>query len=324
MSITAVAHPNIALIKYWGKRDETYNLPATGSLSMTLDVAPTRTTVTLAPGADDDVATWHGEAMSGDELTRVRSFLDLVRELAGSRVRAVVETANGIPTGAGLASSASGFAALAAAASGAYGLELSERDLSRLARRGSGSAARSVFGALVQWHAGRDDASSYAEPLPASALELALVVAVLSPGRKPVGSREAMRRTAATSPFFPAWVASVPTELEAMRRAVADADFSAVGELAEANALRMHATMLGAVPPVRYWNADTVAALDLVAQLRADGVPAYATMDAGPNVKVLCRPSDATAVADRFAAAFEGVNLLIAGPGPGVRIESTR
>lgn len=121
MSITAVAHPNIALIKYWGKRDETYNLPATGSLSMTLDVAPTRTTVTLAPGADDDVATWHGEAMSGDELTRVRSFLDLVRELAGSRVRAVVETANGIPTGAGLASSASGFAALAAAASGAYG-----------------------------------------------------------------------------------------------------------------------------------------------------------------------------------------------------------
>ncbi|MEE6280461.1 diphosphomevalonate decarboxylase [Georgenia sunbinii] len=320
MRATAVAHPNIALIKYWGKRDEQLSLPATGSLSLTLDIAPTRTTVALAPDAADDVATWRGEPMTGGELERVRAFLALVRERAGSTVPAVVDTANEIPTGAGLASSASGFAALAAAASAAYGLELSDRDLSRLARRGSGSAARSIFGGLVVWHAGDDDASSYAEPIDAAGLDVALVVAVLTSARKAVGSREAMRRTVATSPFFPAWVESVPRELAEMRRAVERADFTAVGELAESNALRMHATMLGAVPPVRYWNADTVAAMDLVAQLRQDGIEAYATMDAGPNVKVLCRPQDSTAVADRFAAAFDGLDLLISGAGPGVRV----
>lgn len=321
---TAVAHPNIALIKYWGKRDEQLSLPATGSLSLTLDIAPTRTTVTLAPEARDDVATWQGEAMAGEELTRVRSFLDLVRELAGSRARAVVDTANEIPTGAGLASSASGFAALAAAAASAYGLDLNRRDLSRLARRGSGSAARSIFGGLVQWHAGDDDQSSYAEPLPDPGIDMALVLAVLTAGRKPVGSREAMRRTATTSPFFGAWVESVPGELEQMRRAIERTDFSAVGQLAESNALRMHATMLGATPPVRYWNAHTVAALDLVTQLRKDGVEAYATIDAGPNVKVLCRRQDTAGVADAFAAAFDGVDLLISGPGPGVWIEEPR
>ncbi|MBZ2198490.1 diphosphomevalonate decarboxylase [Occultella gossypii] len=319
MSVTAVAHPNIALIKYWGKADERLSLPATGSLSLTLDIAPTRTTVTLDPSADQHVASWSGEPMTGSELERVSAFLDLVAERAGSRTRAVVETANEIPTGAGLASSAAGFAALAAAASAAYGLALSPRDLSRLARRGSGSAARSVFGGLVQWHAG-DDEGSFAEPIDAPGLDLALVVAVLAPGRKAIGSREAMRRTVATSPFFGAWVASVPGELDAMRAAIARADLTAVGELTEANAMRMHATMLGAVPPVRYWNADTVAALDVVAQCRRDGVEAYATIDAGPNVKVLCRPEATTAVADRLRAAFADVDLLVSGSGPGVRI----
>lgn len=320
MSATAVAHPNIALIKYWGKRDEKISLPATGSLSLTLGIAPTRTTVTLAPGAEQDTASWRGEPMTGGELDRVRRFLDLVRDLAGSTVRAVVETANEIPTGAGLASSASGFAALAAAASAAYGLDLSPRDLSRLARRGSGSASRSIFGGVVIWHAGDDDASSYAEPIDTPGLDLGLVVAVLTSGRKAIGSREAMRRTVETSPFFPAWVESVPLELDEMQRAIQRADFTAVGELAESNALRMHATMLGATPPVRYWNADTVAALDLVAQLRHDGLEAYATIDAGPNVKVLCRPADSAAIAERFAASFDGLDLLVSGSGPGVRV----
>ncbi|TDE89659.1 diphosphomevalonate decarboxylase [Occultella glacieicola] len=319
MSVTAVAHPNIALIKYWGKADERLSLPATGSLSLTLDIAPTRTTVTLDPEADTHVASWSGEPMTGGELARVSAFLDLVAERAGSRARAVVETANEIPTGAGLASSAAGFAALAAAASSAYGLTLTPRELSRLARRGSGSASRSVFGGLVQWHPG-DDEGSFAEPIDAPGLDLALVVAVLTAGRKPIGSREAMRRTVATSPFFDAWVASVPGDLDAMRAAIARADFTAVGELAESNAMRMHATMLGAVPPVRYWNADTVAALDVVARCRRDGIEAYATIDAGPNVKVLCRPEATSAVAERFADAFDGVKLLVSGTGPGVRI----
>lgn len=316
----ALAHPNIALVKYWGKRDERLALPATGSLSLTLDVAPTRTSVALAPGAGRDEARWAEGPMSAGEAARISAFLDLVRERAGSRVPAVVETVNEIPTGAGLASSAAGFAALAAAAAAAYGLHPDPRELSRLARRGSGSAARSVFGGFVQWHAGRDDHGSYAEPVPAGEFRIALVVAVLAAGRKAVGSREAMRRTVQSSPYYPAWVEHVPRDLREMRLAVERGDFTAVGELAESNALRMHATMLGAVPPVRYWNPDTVAALDLVAAMREEGLEAYATMDAGPNVKVLCLPRDAEAVRARIADALPAADVLVSGHGPGVRL----
>ena len=153
--------------------------------------------------------------------------------------------------------------------------------------------------------------------LPDSGLDLSLVVAVLAPGRKKIDSRAAMRRTVQTSPFFPAWVEQVPRDIEQMKAAIAAADFTAVGELAEANAMRMHATMLGALPPVRYWNPDSVAALDLVATLRDEGTECYATMDAGPNVKVLCRSGDAEAIAERFRAEFADIDVLVSGSGPG-------
>ena len=316
---TAVAHPNIALIKYWGKRDEAVQLPATGSLSLTLGIAPTTTTVSLIddPSVTADLGTLNGQEMVGKDLSRVQKFLDLVRERAGSTSFAEVTSTNEIPTGAGLASSASGFGALALAAAKAYGLDYTPEQLSALARRGSGSACRSIFGGLVEWLPGDDDASSHAVALPDSGLDLSLVVAVLAPGRKKIDSRAAMRRTVETSPFFPAWVEQVPRDIEDMKAAIAAADFTAVGELAEANAMRMHATMLGALPPVRYWNPDSVAALDLVATLRDEGTECYATMDAGPNVKVLCRSGDAETIADRFRAEFEDIDVLVSGPGPG-------
>lgn len=316
---TAVAHPNIALIKYWGKRDEAVQLPATGSLSLTLGIAPTTTTVSLIddPSVTADSGTLNGQEMVGKDLSRVQKFLDLVRERAGSTSFAEVTSANEIPTGAGLASSASGFGALALAAAKAYGLDYTPEQLSALARRGSGSACRSIFGGLVEWLPGDDDASSHAVALPDSGLDLSLVVAVLAPGRKKIDSRAAMRRTVETSPFFPAWVEQVPRDIEEMKAAIAAADFTVVGELAEANAMRMHATMLGALPPVRYWNPDSVAALDLVATLRDEGTECYATMDAGPNVKVLCRSGDAETIADRFHAEFEDIDVLVSGSGPG-------
>lgn len=316
---TAVAHPNIALIKYWGKRDEAVQLPATGSLSLTLGIAPTTTTVSLIddPSVTADSGTLNGQEMVGKDLSRVQKFLDLVRERAGSTSFAEVTSTNEIPTGAGLASSASGFGALALAAAKAYGLDYTPEQLSALARRGSGSACRSIFGGLVEWLPGDDDASSHAVALPDSGLDLSLVVAVLAPGRKKIDSRAAMRRTVETSPFFPAWVEQVPRDIEDMKAAIAAADFTAVGELAEANAMRMHATMLGALPPVRYWNPDSVAALDLVATLRDEGTECYATMDAGPNVKVLCRSGDAKTIADRFRAEFEDIDVLVSGSGPG-------
>ncbi len=185
-SATAVAHANIALAKYWGKRDEALALPATSSLSLTLDAFHATTTVTLDAAASEDSGTLDGRPMSDGEVVRVRRFLDLVRSLAGSSVRASVTSVSTVPTGAGLASSASGFAALAGAAAAAYGLDLDPRALSRLARRGSGSAARSVFGGLVVWHAGTDDASSFAEPVPGGEaggpLDPAMAVVVLDAG----------------------------------------------------------------------------------------------------------------------------------------------
>ncbi|SOC88001.1 diphosphomevalonate decarboxylase [Curtobacterium sp. 314Chir4.1] len=313
MTATAVAHPNIALVKYWGKADASLALPATGSVSMGLDVFPTTTTVTVGNMADDTL-TLNDSVSTDGALVRVTEFLDLVRDLAGSSARASVVSENTVPTGAGLASSASGFAALATAASAAYGLDLSVRDLSRLARRGSGSATRSIPGGVAVWHAG-DDQGSYAEPIPAP--PMAMVVVTIDAGPKPIGSREAMRRTIATSPFYPAWVTSTTETVGDMLDACAAGDFTRIGEITESNALRMHATIEGAFPPIRYLNARSVAVFDAVAELRAAGVEAYATADAGPNVVVLTKPEDRGAVASALAGFGD---VIESGTGPGARL----
>ncbi|TCK64504.1 diphosphomevalonate decarboxylase [Curtobacterium sp. PhB136] len=312
---TAVAHPNIALVKYWGKADADLALPATGSVSMGLDVFPTTTSVTLVDGREArDAFVLNGHVVEDGALTRVERFLDIVRQLAGSDARARVESTNTVPTGAGLASSASGFAALATAAAAAYGLDLSERDLSRLARRGSGSATRSIPGGVSVWHAG-DDQGSYAETIPAP--PMAMVVVTINDGPKAIGSREAMRRTIATSPFYPAWVSSTTETVGDMLVACAAGDFTRIGELTESNALRMHATIEGAFPPIRYLTARSVAVFDAVAELRAAGLEAYATADAGPNVVVLTKPEDRSAAATALAHLGD---VIESGTGPAARV----
>ncbi|WP_078890529.1 diphosphomevalonate decarboxylase [Streptomyces maremycinicus] len=324
---TAVAHPNIALIKYWGKRDERLVLPRVDSLSMTLDIFPTTTRVRLTPEAGHDTLTLGGRPAQGETLRRVSAFLDLVRQQAGRPEHAAVDSHNTVPTGAGLASSASGFAALAVAAAAAYGLRLDATAHSRLARRGSGSASRSIFAGFAQWHAGpptadedEADLASYAEPVPAAGLDPALVIAVVNAGPKAVSSREAMRRTLDTSPLYEPWARSSADDLREMRAALRRADLEAVGEIAERNALGMHATMLAARPAVRYLAPATLTVLDGVLQLRKDGVRAYATMDAGPNVKVLCPRADAERVARTLRAAVPDGSVLVARPGPAARL----
>lgn len=312
---TARANPNIALVKYWGKRDEALNLPVAGSLSLTLGGYATTTNVTLAPGAASDRLELNGEVAQGQALERVTRFLDLVRRLAGSTVPAVVRTHNEAPTASGLASSASGFAALALAATTAYGLELDTRALSRLARRGSGSAARSILPGVSLWHAGSDDETSYAEPVPAP--EMHMVVVVVDAGPKAVSSREAMRLTKLTSPFFDAWVSSTEATLAEMVVACREADFTRIGELTELHALRMHAVINSCDPPIRYLAPASVAVFDAVAALRAEGIEAFATADAGPNVAVLTRPADSARVAERLSR-FGTVRAV--GPGPGARL----
>ncbi|MBF6340919.1 diphosphomevalonate decarboxylase [Nocardia abscessus] len=320
----AVAHPNIALVKYWGKRDESFFLPVTGSLSMTLDIYPTTTTVRLIDGPAD-VVVLNGCRATGPAHARVERFLDLVRARAQRAEHALVVSTNTGPTGAGLASSASGFAALAAAASACYGLGGDVRALSRLARRGSGSACRSIFGGFAVWHAGdgsgeAGDLSSYAEPIDGDALDPALVVAVVDTASKAVSSRDAMRRTRATSPLYRAWAESSAADLDEMRKAIARLDLPAVGEIAERNALGMHATMLAAKPSIRYLSPGSVAILDRVLALRDDGVAAYATIDAGPNVTVLCARADAQRVDAALRDVGDFVETHTAHLGPGAAV----
>lgn len=312
---TARAFPNIALVKYWGKRDESLMLPAAGSLSLTLDAFPTVTTVEPAPRATADELQLNGSPADAEQLRRVTEFLDHVRALAGSDSRAVVRTRNSVPTGAGLASSASGFAALATAAAAAYDLELDARALSRLARRGSGSACRSIAPGIAVWHAGDGDETSFAEAVDAP--DMRMIIVTLSRSRKAVSSREAMRLTAETSPFYDAWVTSTEETLRRMLEACRDGDFTTIGRLTESHALRMHAVIQTSEPPIRYLSPQSIAVFDAVVALREQGIEAYSTADAGPNVAVIARPADADVVARALAPFGE---TRVVGPGAGAEL----
>lgn len=297
LSARARAHSNIALAKYWGKRDVALNIPAVGSISLTLDDLYTESEVVFDPALDADELWLDGRQHDAGKASVV---LDLVRERAGLDLRARVTSANNFPTGAGLASSASGLAALAVAACGAARLELTPRELSILARRGSASAARSVFGGYVELHDGTssDGQDSFAEPLVGAAdWPLSVIVAITDPRAKAVSSSAGMQATSTTSPFYDAWIASSADALDRMRAAVIAHDLETVGELAEHSCLALHSLMLTTRPALIYWNPATIAAIHTVRELRDGGVPAYFTIDAGPQVKVLCRPEDAAAVA---------------------------
>ena len=303
-------------------------IPTTASLSLTLDETWTTTTVSFDGGnGDADAVRINGSAPGGTALARVTRFLDLVRERSGVTQRASVTSTSTVPLAAGLASSAAGFAALAAAASRAAGMDLDGRALSRLARRGSGSAARSVFGGLVLWNAGEDDATSYAEPIeePAgdtvSGLDLAMVVVVLSDGRKTISSTRAMKQTMTASPLYPAWVEASREDLRAALEAVRSGDLARLGEVAEANALGMHASMMAARPAIMYWLPRTIEVLHTVRAMRQDGLPAWATIDAGPNVKVLTRGGSAERVAAALRERVPGAAVSVRLPGAGVRFE---
>lgn len=338
-AVTARAHANIALVKYWGKRDRALNLPAEGSLSLTLAALTTRTTVRFDPALAEDRLRLGGQTVTGKPLVRLSGWLDIVRAMAGMGLRADVVSENDFPTASGLASSASAYAALALAASRAAGLDLSPRALSVLARRGSGSAARSIFGGFVRMHRGRqpDGEDCYAEALrgpmdddgrPDSdayghagdagghGWPVRMVVAVVGGGKaKAHGSRDAMEHCAETSPLYAGWLACVPGDLEAAAAAIARRDLDALGQVAEASALAMHAAALASRPAIVYWQPPTLACMEAVRGLRERGVPAYATMDAGPHVKVLTTAAHADAVSACMRAVPGVTGVMISAPG---------
>ncbi|MGH8182425.1 MAG: diphosphomevalonate decarboxylase [Rhodanobacteraceae bacterium] len=319
---TAIAQPNIALVKYWGKRDGALNLPASGSLSITLDALRTRTSLCFdaALAADDIVLNGERDPV---QSRKIGAFLDLFRARAGITTCAQVESSNDFPTGAGLASSASGFAALAVAADHALGLGLDARELSILARRGSGSAARSIFGGFVAMAAGtRDDGEdAFATPLlDAAAWPLAVVVAITTREKKAVSSRVGMQRTRQTSPFYRDWITTANADLDAARSAVQARDFEKLSVVSEASCLAMHAVMLSARPGLIYWNAATLDCIQCIRSLQTGGTGAFFTIDAGPQVKAVCLPEHARQVADALRNVAGVQDVLVSGLGAGARI----
>lgn len=291
---------NIALCKYWGKRDVELNLPVTSSLSVTVPDFGAETVVRPVEGPNR--LTLNGETCEADDLRAQRVF-DFLTLLPG-RGEASFEVLSDsrVPVGAGLASSASGFAALVLALNDLYGWTLDTRELSILARLGSGSACRSMLSGFVEWHAGErtDGMDSFAEAVGAPWPGLCLGVITVTDAPKPIGSREAMRRTVDTSILYRKWPDRAAADLNAIKTAIAQKDMEALGTAAEGNALAMHATMLDSRPPILYALPRTVEILQTVWNLRAEGIAVYATMDAGPNVKLLFEASSSEAVGAAF------------------------
>ncbi len=323
-SARAVACANIALVKYWGKRDARLNLPAAGSLSLTLDALRTTTSVTFDASLGQDEFTLDGAVA---DTGRLSPWLDLVRERADLSTRARVESHNDFPTASGLASSASAFAALALAATKAAGLKLAPSELSELARRGSGSAARSIFPGLVRMEAGSlsDGSDAIAHSIPGSeGWELRMVVAVVGGGsKKKVSSRDAMEHCADTSPLYQAWLDSVPADIKAAEAAIDKRDLTKLGEVTENSAMAMHAAAMASRPPIRYWRAATLSILDTVADLRDQGLHAYPTMDAGPHVKILTHVDDEAAVRKALEAMEQVTQVIVSAPGRGAWFEDS-
>lgn len=310
----AFAPSNIALTKYWGKRDHERNLPLAPSISVTLSELGSLTIVQPQPDLQDDVMVVDERELDPAGMVKVRRVLDIVRGLAGSDVKAGMRSVNTVPTARGLASSASAFAALAMAASRAYGLDLPPAELSALARMGSGSAARSLAGGYVLWQRGEadDGHDSFATQLFApDHWPLRILVAVVDDERKKVSSTQGMRMSGAGgSPLFDAWIAQCHRDVEQCKRALSDRSMRALADVVEGNALAMHATMMANRPPLLYWQPATVALIHAVRRLRAEGAECCFTIDAGSSVVVLVEPQDARAVADELSR-IEGIEEVL-------------
>lgn len=320
ITATAQANPNLAFIKYWGNRDNILRLPSNGSLSMNLDGLYTRTTVSFQPSLPFDELIINGHETTGKGLDRISYLLDIIRGMADIHDRAEVISENNFPSGAGIASSASAFAALALAGSRAAGLKLDEKELSRLARRGSGSAARSVPGGFIEWRAGANDEDSFAFSIaPPDHWDLVDCIAIVTTAHKKTGSTEG-HSVAWTSPLQAARVADAPRRLEICRKAILEHDFNAFASIVEHDSDMMHAVMMTSTPSLHYWKPETIRVMHAVREWRNEGIHVCYTIDAGANVHVLCLESEAHTIDKRLREA-EGVrDVLVARAGGPAKI----
>ena len=316
MRATARAQPNIALIKYWGKRDIERNLPAVGSISVTLSDLFTEMDVTFDPGLGQDTLEVNGEPDTS-RLARISACLDTVG--GADRPHANVVSRGNFPISAGLASSASAFAATVVAAASALGQERSRAELANLAGRASGSAARSLYGGFVELR-NDGDAVDVRTLLDGQDWPLKVVVAVTSKAPKSVSSGEAMELSRKTSPFYARWVDEQAQDLDAARAAIAARDFDALGAVAEHNCLKMHSLMWASRPPIVYWNAATLDCMQVLRELQSQGTAVFFTIDAGPQVKAICTPDYEQAVREALAAVEGVTEIMVSGLGEGARV----
>ncbi|MBC7809600.1 MAG: diphosphomevalonate decarboxylase [Burkholderiales bacterium] len=314
-STTARANANIAFIKYWGNIDDALRLPANPSISMNLDGLFTQTTVTWREDLAADQLTLNGQSAEAQALRRVSTHLDALRQRLAISGYAAVESANNFPTGAGIASSAAAFAALTIAAAAAAGLTLSERELTTLARLGSGSASRSVPSGFVEWYSGATHEQSFAESIASpDHWDIVDVVAIVSHAHKTTGSSEG-HQSANSSDYQTARVAGASDRLVVCKRALLERDFATFAEIVEHDSNMMHAVMMTSRPPLFYWQPATLGVMEHVRQWRADGLRVCYTLDAGPNVHCICVRGDMEQVREGLKQLSDVQDVLVANPG---------
>ena len=316
-SATAFASPNIAFIKYWGNADPELNIPSNGSISMNLGGLSTKTTVEFISQLKEDVLLIDDKPQNGESLHRVKKVLNKVRDYSGTQIYAEVKSQNNFPAGTGIASSASAFAALSLAATCASGLNLMESELSRLARLGSGSACRSIPGGFVEWQAGTDDQSSYAKSIaPSEHWDLVDCIAVVSESHKSIGSKEG-HSIAQSSPFQATRIQEAPARINICREAILSKDFDLFASIVELDSNMMHAVTMTSKPSIIYWHPTTLTVINEVRKMRRRGIPVCYTIDAGPNVHVLCLEGSKSQVCSHLGSIpgiLEIINSYPGGP----------
>jgi len=317
---SAIAHPNIALIKYWGNKDHELRIPANGSISMTLDKLETRTTVSFNSSLIEDTLTLNQVSQNGPSLKRVCTVLDIIRKIADISSKAEVISESNFPLGAGIASSASGFAALSVAAATAAQLDLKPIELSKIARIGSGSACRSVLGGYVEWKAGTNHDDSYALQLAEQDhWELIDLVVIVEKGHKTIGSTSG-HKLAETSPYQKARVQDTKRRLEICRNAILLKDFHTLATIVEEDSNMMHAVMMTSNPQLLYWKPETITVMKFVQDLRMEGMEVCFTIDAGPNVHCLCTPTYKDELSSMLQQLPGVLDVIHSSPGGAARI----
>ena len=323
MKATATANANIALVKYWGKRNKELILPQNGNISMTCDGMTTTTTVEFSEKYKENTVVINDEEFQKDDKD-IHGHIDRIANLAGIKQKARVISESNFPVAAGLASSASGFAALTVAAAAAAGLKLSPKELSILTRQGSGSACRSIFGGFAEWYRGEkeDGSDSFAEQIVDKNYwpEFRMITTIVQKKKKSVTSRAGMAQTVETCPYYQGWLKTITDDLKLVREGIKEKDFEKVGQAAEHNCFKMHALMIATKPAIVYWLPATMEIIQGVLAWREEGLKCYFTIDAGSNVKVLCLGKDEEEINKRLLNLEGVIETIVCKPGDGAKL----